>query len=295
MNNDCGSKMMIHFSKDILRLFEVAERIDEERVANLLNSIQPGGGVSDNDCSDSTLSEYGLNQEWDSHRQCIYEAGGVIRGMYREQNALMLQCLDLEPDRKSIVELLNWDQEQIIRQAVGKLNDYLESIRTKAIENAQRIEYPPLTEGNILDWIKSYNCCILDTSYASERGSGYSTEHLSDNQKLMFLYILYGYDYYRFEKNSSIQIEQPRIKKLYGRLDDHNYKKYELIPIDDERELIIREPCRIYDRNLDKTIIIKYKFPNLRYYTHSGFLVFGRAAASFLRRLRYRLGQTKSL
>lgn len=221
--------MEIKFKKEAIELFEYADQLLEERGQLLL-------------CQASSVSD-----KWDTHRDCIYRNGPVF-GMLREKDNHLLNFLRTEPDEEiisDVIRLLKGAKEKCDERARNFLAQYGKNIDESVITEYAE-ESPKLTKNNILEWTDAWNSYILS-----------EVKPLPRNMRLMFLYIYLGYDYYREKRESQIEIDQPCIETLYTDFQDQNFRKYGLIPVDRERELILANPCRIYDKNLNKTIFLE--------------------------------------
>ena len=221
--------MEIKFKKEAIELFEYADQLYEEWGQLCL-------------CQASSVSD-----KWDTHRDCIYTNGPVF-GMLREKDNNLLNFLCTEPDEEiisDVIRLLKGAKDKCDERARNYLAQYGKIIDESVITEYAE-ESPKLTKDNILEWTDEWNTYILS-----------EVKSLPRNMRLMFLYVYLGYEYYRDKKERQIEIDQPYIETLYTDFQDQNYRKYGLIPVDRERELILANPCRIYDKNLDKTIFLE--------------------------------------
>lgn len=220
--------MSIEFKNEVINLFKYADQLSGEYVQYHL-------------CPDSSVLA-----KWSTDRICLYTNGPIL-GLLREQDSYLFNVLSVKPSdelSRDIVSLLNWMKEKCDEHA-KKLVEPFERNEAQTILKKSSKKLQVSTENDILEWVKSNYAFLLS-----------ETRELSLDSKLVFLYIYFGYAYYCSEKDRRIEVEQTNIKNLYSDLEDRDFRKYELIPIDRVRELIVANPCRIYDEEIDRTLFL---------------------------------------
>lgn len=220
-------------------LFKEADRLDRERTATLWND----------------------DPEWTGKREALY-ANGPIYGMYRERNETLLVALDNLVDiqklkllfEKNIVN--NHEHLKCFKKKVYEYNGFSKEAQRKCDEEIQNRHYAIIEQlrkinspKEFLAFINSYNPGLL--------------EDLMDEsleRQLTFLQIYYEYDEYkRYRARVELFSDSiPELDTLYDCVFDKKseYKKYDLIPIDEHRTLKVMNPTRIYDNQIDKTIML---------------------------------------
>ena len=81
---------------------------------------------------------------------------------------------------------------------------------------------------------------------------------LSENEKRVFVFLDIAYRNYISELNSKFSSDLSRINQslINSFNDERQFSKYKLVPIDSNRELIILNPPRFYDKVIDTTFYI---------------------------------------
>lgn len=205
------------------------------------------------------------NPNWPGERQAAY-AYGPIRGMFKEKDAMLMAALESAPDFERIKKLLLWsikDTEQEIKQRFEG-QGYLVQVESPDIlilkdssgdtyRHECRDHTSNVKNAKTLDELKTavmnYNAGLFDQV---------TDESLEIQMRYLQLYL----EYKKYRKDKEIEgwfeIEQPELDALYDTMfsKESEYKTYGLIPIDDTRELKVMIPPRIYDKEIDKTIIL---------------------------------------
>lgn len=177
--------------------------------------------------------------KWKAKKIANYSNGPII-GMVKEKDKLMEKYLkipfrdneeELDEIRKKILWLINKVKREGSRGKRYKelLDNCIEKIcKTTSLEDLYDVYM--LFDGDIITELL----------------------HESINVKMRYIEIYIAYEMREKEKCYT------KIEELYGHLfeKDSDFKKYELIPIDEYRMLINKNPVRIYDKKLNKTIFI---------------------------------------
>lgn len=82
----------------------------------------------------------------------------------------------------------------------------------------------------------------------------------ADIEKVIKLaYLYFSYTLFESNENTPYNKNQDKIKSLFESkgIELTSYEKYELIPLDQDREIILVEPPRIYDKSINKTLFIQ--------------------------------------
>lgn len=182
---------------------------------------------------------------WDTHRINMYQFGPII-GLLRERDSTFMSYVNMEPDIEGLLLQIKNFKEQCDTTAKQRLIEFSAGTVTKV--NSNYTDSLPLSSNAILDWIMHYHCCLLNFA-----------EGLSEKQKLMYLQLYFGYEAYTVSKRDAVVIDQPGIDALYKNRDlgNTNYDKYNLIPVNQNRKLIVANPCRIFDPDVGKTIFLQ--------------------------------------
>lgn len=185
---------------------------------------------------------------WNGKRLSHYQNGGVVYGLLYDHNPKIMECLNLKPDLDEVlflmqrVKSLTEESEKRFLQTFPENESKILSLKSK------NSKLPKLTKNNILEWVSTYNFCLIPND-----------SMLTDQQLLMFLQLSQGYEIYKENQDDLFQYDQPAIEKLYLKkeLENDNYKRYRLIPVNQDRELdTMLTPCRIYDKDIDKTVFL---------------------------------------
>ena len=194
------------------------------------------------------FSFYPLGKErdpkWDYHRYNRF-VNGPILGLLRERDLVLKECLDMEPNLCLILALL----VRTDKSNIENIKRFCEHDNEEPKINESKVIYcTGFKVEEFLIWLLKQNCHLLEDA-----------QSLNTKQKIMFLELYFGYEFYSKRKSKLIEIEQPAIDLLYKdkELEDTDYEKYQLIPINQERELLYGIPYRIYDKAIDKTIFLQ--------------------------------------
>ncbi len=227
-------------SDDLNNLYWEADRLDREFNVLFLNSVP----------------------KWSGKREALY-ANGPIYGMYREGNETLLVALDKPVDIQRLKFFLERSidgtcehSKKIIRKAY-EFKNISEEVWRKCQEEIQiqhDLEIEHVKKAKCLDelfvFVNSYNSGLI--------------EDLKDKSvecQLRFLQIYFEYDEHKKYKTKEELFSDriPKLDELYDSVFDKKseYKKYDLIPIDEYRTLRVKNPPRIYDAQIDKTIMLR--------------------------------------
>lgn len=179
-------------------------------------------------------------QQWDGKRQAAY-ANGVILGKYREKDAGMLAVLDEGVSEEALKKEIEQQLEHQIHIICGrKENPYGDMTINKT-------SYHDLMCMPLDEWIDKHCQWIMREKLRS----------LKDIKPLLFLY--YAYDNYRNQNDDTYNSETDELEKELGDIEakQSQFRKYGLVSVGTERELLCLVPPRIYDKSLDKTYYTK--------------------------------------
>lgn len=216
---------------------------------------------AENLAKECALSMLYDDEKWDGKRQALYSSG-PIHGMYRERNAILMNALEESVNIQRLKNLLiksidgTHDQIKRINKAVYETNNIAEDVRKKIDDNQKERHNSEIKSvknakdtRELLEVVNQYNSLFLQ-----------DLRNETVERKLRFLELYFEYREYKMSqaKAELFSDRNHELAELYGSVFDKksSYKKYDLIPIDEVRTLKVMDPPRIYDSNLDKTIII---------------------------------------
>lgn len=186
--------------------------------------------------------------DWPESRKVLY-INGPLHGLYREHSELLGKMLDGKADSDRIISFLLKLKQEDDRDCKKKIIDVLGKERYKELCMKKGFirDYSPLKPENIISWMNEYNSLILE-----------DLKEESDQRRLMFLQLYCGYKEYRNRKSTEKEFSQEDIKEIYKTVlsKSSDFGKYELIPVSDQRILLVCDPPRIYDRVVNKTIFL---------------------------------------
>lgn len=216
-----------------------------------------------------TDSIFHFNPNWTGKRQAVYFSG-PIQGMYEENDNMLMELMGDDPNLDRLKDLMVWcikDVDDDIKKRMHHMElDGACSPGLYIIEGLDGKKYRYVCREHIDDVIRAKN--LTELKDAVDNYNGHFLEIVRDEpieRQMMFLQIWLEYSKYQsyVKKASKFTIEQPELDLLYDSIfsKESEYKTYGLVPIDRSRELKVMTPPRIYDRELDKTLILALNKP----------------------------------
>lgn len=167
-------------------------------------------------------------------------SNGIILGLYKESDPLLLSLMEKQHDNDELYRLLCKAVDQTNAMGKKQFVDY-----GKNPESAPVYNYPRKKQ-NLVEWYKSYDLHMIE-----------SISQEDDDRILSFLYIYYAYEEYRTDINVRAEKEQPNIHEVYQDETDDDFCDWNLVPIIDAyRILKAYTPPRIFDRQKSLTLFV---------------------------------------
>lgn len=183
-------------------------------------------------------------EKWSGKRQAIY-INGIVLGKFREDDVLTIQVLKEGVTDKALYTEIRSNLERHIKM--------IEELEQSDIFQKKQLEsYKCQKEGllnySIDKWISKNDGCIRQDAIG-----------LSYSEKRVLLYLYYAFDNYAYERENPFCSDLNELERIYKNiLDKHSqFRKYGIVPIDEERELLLINPPRIYDSSINKTFFTK--------------------------------------
>lgn len=183
-------------------------------------------------------------KQWSPHKQAIYN-NGVVIGKYLEEDTTTLSfCSEVITDNALQTEIRQYLERSILSYSHKQ---YLDMIETRKLESDKKMLHE-LLHDSVDNWIERY-CGWLD----------YNIDDLSHQHKRALVFLYYSLRNYSYIKRNPLSDERDILDELFkGILDKHSqYYRYGLITLDDNHELLTLTPPRIYDKSIDRTLLIK--------------------------------------
>lgn len=188
-----------------------------------------------------------------NHSERIAHKGSIFRfdimsELYIQQNELLMELISQPCEHEELIELLNRNIKE------NENTKFWHYARQKGIKTIHKEVEEPL-----IKWIADYNyflACPMCNSKESVLTNPFPERVLS------YVYIYLKYSLKR--KNNLCSSEQSEIKELYEKVFNKSseFKKWGLLPVDEVRKLYTNAyPVRIYDSNLNKTILVQISSP----------------------------------
>lgn len=183
-------------------------------------------------------------RQWSPHKQAIYN-NGVVIGKYLEHDYTTFSfCSEDITDKALQTEI-----KQYLEQSISSYEHkrYLDIMDTKKLESDKKMLYELLQE-SVDTWIERY-CGWFD----------YIIDNLCSQHKRALVFLYYSLRNYSFIKKHPLSDETDILDLLFKDFGDKQsqYSKYGLVQLDDNRELMTLTPPRIYDKSIDRTLLIK--------------------------------------
>ena len=184
------------------------------------------------------------SEQWTGKRQAIYSNGTVL-GKFRENDPATIKILKEGVTDATLSNEIKINLEYHIEMTKKANNNNIQQQQNLELYLNQKNE---LSTYSIDEWI-SENCKWIEKDVT---GKSYS-----EVKVLLFLY--YSLNNYIYEIENPFYSELNELKTIYGSILDKNsqFHKYGLVPVDIERELLLINPPRIYDKSINKTFFTK--------------------------------------
>lgn len=177
---------------------------------------------------------------WNNERIKLYD-GGIVSGLFKENNYYFLSLLDKNCDHNKLRVLLKKHKDKMEKSEL--------SILAKQYGMATVSEpHEPLVE-----WIADYNYLLAFPLCNSKDDV---LEYPKPEYLLTYVYLYLSYLEHSqtrrsFDRSGIDEIFRPTLGK------DSDFKKWGLLKIDKDRELFSNDnPVRIYDSKLNKTVFV---------------------------------------
>ena len=181
---------------------------------------------------------------WDYNKQAIY-INGVVLGKFREKDIETIRTINIGVEEAALKAEIRENLKNHIEE-LKQLTE-LDSMQQRQIE-IKRLQLNDLQTHTISEWIKKHTGWIEEIVEKTTQ---------LELQGLLFLY--YAFENWKYERNHPYcdDLEQLRdsYKNILGK--GSQFAKYGLIPLDNDRELIITGKPRVYDKSINKTFFIK--------------------------------------
>lgn len=182
--------------------------------------------------------------EWNVERQVAY-ANGIVLGKFREDDSLTMQVL-----KEGVTNHALYSEIKINLEYHIKMIEEMEQpdiMHKMQLESYKKQNYE-LSSDSIDNWI-SKNCRwiredVMERPYSEIK---------------VLLYLHYSFENYNYQKTDPFCSDLNELEEVYKDIFDkqNQFSKYGIVPIDDERELLLIEPPRIYDKTINKTFFTK--------------------------------------
>lgn len=171
-------------------------------------------------------------EKWDEKKTARYFCG-PIKGLYLEKDSELLSYLRQDCDENELYEL--------IKMCIDESNNH--PMKLIGIEKGYLTPTPyPNKAIDLKEWLNKYNYLYSDALIESDK-----------KYVLSFFFLQEGLNKYKKEIQEREFLEDSAIIGIYGNLVKSNYN---LIPVEDNIELLGLNPARIYDSRMDKTIYV---------------------------------------
>lgn len=211
---------------------DIIELLDEYMVTQREYEYQFGGPEAD---------------EWSGKKQADY-AYGTVLGKFREQDTLTLKVM-----KEGVTDQALYEEIKIYLE--NKIKEF-ENIENLDLINEKKLESYKIEKDNLIksstnlidDWIKEN--CKWTQEYVGRR---------SCSEIRVLIYLYYSFDNYSYQTKHPFCSEVNELEAVYDKVLNKNsqFYKYGIIPVSDDRELILIDSPRIYDKTIDKTFFIK--------------------------------------
>lgn len=171
-------------------------------------------------------------EKWDERKMARYFCG-PINGLYLEGDSELLSYLRQDCDESELYGL--------IKMCIDEGNN--NPMTHIGIEKGYLTPTPyPNRDIDLKEWLNKYNYLYSEALNESDK-----------KYVLSFFFLQEGLNRYKKEIQEQEFLEDSAIIDIYGDLVKTNYN---LIPVEEHRELLGLKPARIYDSKLDKTIYV---------------------------------------
>lgn len=182
--------------------------------------------------------------EWSGKRQAIY-VNGIVLGKFCENDVLTMQVLKEGVTDKALYTEIRVNLERHIKMLEEQEDPDI--FQKKQLES-YKSQKKRLLNYSMDKWISENDGCIRKDA----KGLPYS-------EKRVLLYLYYAFDNYTYERKNPFCSDLNELERIYRNIfDKHSqFHKYGIIPIDEERELLLINPPCIYDKSINKTFFTK--------------------------------------
>ena len=189
---------------------------------------------------------------WTEKRNRLYQNGGIVSGLFLENNSWLLSLLEQPCNHDELFLLLNRYR-----------NDFLDSPLSKNAKKYGVKSYMSPVEEPLEQWIFDNNYALAYPLSGELRQKDDSMFRNEPEKILSFVYL--NLMHYYFEKDTPIdEFSLDNTDVLYKDQFEKSsiYREWGLLPVDSQRKLFsYDDPVRIYDKSLDKTIFLKIQRP----------------------------------
>jgi len=214
---------MIESSKEIYTLLSEYYSDAKEYVAQLCDPTRP---------------------QWSPHKQALYHCGVVLAKYLEQDSETLLFCEEDISDKILVFEISRYleNQTQLIKhKGILSKRDILDiQLNTTQLNE--------LNSQSVNAWIDHY-CNWIE----------YETGEIQNKTKRALVFLHYSFNNFQTDLDNPLNSGMERLCSLYKDIFDRNsqFKKYGLVPIDDNRELLTISPPRIYDKQINRTLYIR--------------------------------------
>ena len=187
------------------------------------------------------------------HSASIAHKGSIFRfnimsELYIQQNELLMELIAQPCEHRKLIELLNRNIEE------NEKTNFWHYAKQRGIKIIHKGAEEPL-----IKWIADYNYWL---AYPMCNSKEDVLTNPFPERVLSYVYIYLEYSLKK--KNNLYSNEQPDIKELYDKVFNKSseLKKWGLLPVNQVRKLYTNTyPVRIYDSNLNKTLLVQISSP----------------------------------
>ncbi|OSB11674.1 hypothetical protein B2H97_00785 [Paraclostridium bifermentans] len=187
------------------------------------------------------ILEPDIYPSWDGKRLATY-FDGVVHGSYREGDEKTLKAINKLPIEEEI-------KNQIKCGLKDKIDEIL-SLTTLSYNNNIELENYKMQ----LESLK-----LMDLKSWIEKFDNYKLNLTGNNvdEAIGLTYIYYAYEEYKKTNHSRYNSNKCNLFELYGDKIEQ-FSKYGLITIGKNRDLLCINPPKIYDKEIEKTLLIEF-------------------------------------
>lgn len=182
--------------------------------------------------------------KWSVKRQVDYN-NGIVLGKFRENDSATMQILKEGVTDKALYSEIRVSLEHQIK-SIEDLEQ--PDIMQQMCLVSYRRQQDELLSCSIDEWI-SKNCGWIKRDVEGRPYSEVKT----------LLYLYYSFENYEYQRQNPFCSDLNELQAVYEDIlgKQSQFNKYGIVPVDNERELLLIDPPRIYDISINKTFFTK--------------------------------------